>query len=156
MRRILIGAAVAAGLLAAASGVSYGYYMSTGQGAGSATVGTMQVVALVAVSDAAPATPLLPGSTGEAVLELRNPNPFNVWLVQVQQSGPVVVTGGAGCTADNAAVDLAMQSGLHVAVASGNHAVLVRLPGAVTMGADAATACQGALFSIPVTVRVES
>lgn len=147
---------VASSVIGPAGGVSYAFFVASGQGAGSAAVGAMRVVPLVAVSGASPATPLLPGSTGEAILELRNPNPFPVWLVEVRQSGPVVVSGGVGCSSVNAGIGLVTQAGLHVAVATGNHPVLVRLAGAVTMAADAATGCQGASFSIPVTATVQS
>lgn len=155
-RRAFICGVVASSVIGPAGGVSYAFFVASGQGAGSAAVGAMQVVPLVAVSGATPATPLLPGTTGEAILELRNPNPFPVWLVEVHQNSPVVVSGGAGCTAVNAGVVLDTQAGLHIAVAAGNQPVLVRLAGAVTMAADSATDCQGASFSIPVTATVQS
>jgi hypothetical protein len=50
-------------------------------------------------------------------------------------------------------VSFANQSGLNISVPNGSS--LVHLPGAASMDATSSSGCQGATFSIPVTLGVQ-
>lgn len=151
-----VASVVVALVVGLGGGACYAAFAATGSGSGSSAVGAMQHVPLVVATDAVPATALYPGGSGEVDLRLRNPNPFPVWLEHLQQSGPVAVTGGAGCTADDAGVALVEQDGLHVEIPTGNQVTLVRLPAAATMAADSPAGCAATSFTIPVTATVRS
>jgi len=74
----------------------------------------MQAVTIAAIGGETPNTPLLPGSSGEVILKVDNPNPANtsVHLVSVVAHGTISVSGGNGCTLANSGVTFADQTSL--------------------------------------------
>jgi len=153
MIRRVLAAALAAAVLGMAAGAAYAYFTATGSGAGSASAGTLQTVTISATAGS-PTTPLLPGETGDVVLEVSNPNAFAVTLVSVTGSGTITVDGAhSGC--NPSAVTFTSQTGLSISIPASSTDYQVDLPGAASMSAAAANACQGATFSIPVTITVE-
>lgn len=153
MRRQLVTLAAVAAALGAVAGSALGYWTSGGTGSGSTVTGSMQKVVLAQVTGDSPGTRLLPGSTGEVILRLSNPNTYAVKLVSVVQSGAIAVAGTGGCTAVNAGVTFTDQTGLAIIVPAGSS--LVRLPGAAAMSTTSASGCQGATFAVPVTITVQ-
>lgn len=136
------------------------YFTSGGVGTGAAPTGTVQPLEILSATIGSPTMPLYPGTTGDVVLKLTNPNSTPVTLRSVSQSGGVSVDGGKGCTDDpqwpttvgTSGVSILEVTALNVVVAAGSTQELL-LPGAASMTAASAAGCQGATFDIPVTVE---
>jgi len=158
-RSIRSRAAVAAGagvaMFVLGAGAAFAYFSSTGSGHGSARTGTLQTVTVSAlVGGDTPSSTLLPGGpAADVVLRVNNPNAFAVTLVSVT-GGPGAITGAGGTgTCTTTGVTFTNQNNLSVAIgASGT--TLVHLAGAASMSASSDAGCQGATFSIPVTITV--
>ena len=155
-RRRILSLWVAAAALTTASAIPVGAYFQADQASatGSAPAGTMQTVVLEALTGETPALALQPGSTGEVVLRVNNPNAFTVKLVSVTSTGAPTLVGSAGCTPANAGIAFIPQSGLAMPISPGIQ--LLRLPGAASMSIASDDTCQGASFALPVTIRVET
>jgi hypothetical protein len=139
----------AAALLSLASGVAFAYFTSSGTGSASASTATMATVT-VAASAGSPGTPLYPGGTGDVSLRVTNPNAYAVTLVSVAGTGGTI-TASNGCSPTG--VTFTDQTGLNIPIpASGT--TQVDLPGAAAMNVTSANTCQGATFSIPVSITV--
>ena len=149
-RLLLIGTLV---LLVA--GTASAYFTSSGSGAASRTAGTMQPVTVTAlVGGDTPSSVLLPGTTGDVILRVNNPNSYAVTLQSVM-SGPGSLTADSGhpnCTTSGVAFN--NQTGLSTTIAASG-TTLVDLPGAASMSTTSSNGCQGATFSIPVTITVQ-
>jgi hypothetical protein len=112
-----------------------------------------------AYAGAATASPLTlgdlyPGATGALRLEVTNPNAFPVLITAVSGNGAITSDAGAACNAGHG-VTLVSQSGLSLPLAAGATTTFA-LAGAVSMSTSSVTSCQGAVFSIPVTVTAAS
>jgi hypothetical protein len=128
------------------------FFTSTGAGTGPASVGALTPVTVAAlVGGDAPTTMLLPGTSADVILRIDNPNAFAVLLMNVTRSGAIIPDAGhPGCTTTG--VTFTDQSGLNVLVPAGSS--LVHLPAAAQMDSGSSSGCQGAAFSIPVTLTV--
>ena len=153
IRRRLVLVLTVVGLLAL-GGVAWAYLTASGSGTGHGSTGTMHTVTLSATTGT-PSTPLYPGGTGDVSLEVDNPNSYPVTLVSVAGNGPISPDAGhPGCTTTG--VTFAGQTGLSTSVPGGASNYQVHLSGAVSMSASSSSGCQGATFSIPVTITVET
>lgn len=150
-RRIAVVTALV--LVCAGGGFAWAYVTSTGAGTGALATGTLNAPSIEATV-VAPATALLPGGTGDATFKLDNPNPSAVTVVSVTSTGTISVADAPGCSAGNDGVSFTNQTSLAIPVAARATGVVIDLPGSVSMAASSASACQGATFSIPVTVSV--
>ena len=138
------------------------YFTSGGTGAGTAAAGTLQSLIILPATTGTSKAPLQPGTSGDLILQVTNPNPYAVTLVRVSQGGPVNVQGGAGCTSDpgwpttlgNSGVSIPTATTLNHSLPGGSTQVL-HLPRAAAMNTTSAASCQGASFNIPVTVEVQ-
>jgi hypothetical protein len=141
---------VVAGL---AAGAAYAYFTSSGTGIGSASIGTMQAVTISSAT-VSPSTPLLPGGSGDVTLQVTNPNSVAVTLVSVVGTGgPVTADSGhPGCTTTG--VTFTSQTGLSTNIPA-DSTTAIDLPGAASMSTASSALCQGAAFSIPVTITVQ-
>lgn len=148
-RASLATGAVVALLAVAGSGAAYAYWAGTGTGAGSASTGTMTIAANVLAGSDQPTGSLIPGRSSDAVVSITNPNGFPVTLYSVAGRGAVTASNGCAPTG----VTFLSQSGLTISIPTGA-TQLVHLNAAVAMDSTSANACQGATFSIPVTVTV--
>ena len=150
-RRVaLLSAAVA---LAATGGAALAFSTASGSGSGSATVNTPQPVTVSALTGGdAPSSSLQPGGSADVILRLSNPNAYAVTLVGVSGATPITADSGhPDCTTTG--VSFTDQTGLSISVPSGSS--LVHLPAAASMDATSSSGCQGATFSIPVTLTVQ-
>jgi hypothetical protein len=135
------------------AGVASAYFTAPGSGTGSGGTGTLQTVTLDAAAGT-PSAPLLPGGSGDAALRVNNPNSFAVTLVSVTGAGPITADSGhPGCTTTGVTFD--DQTGLSISVAPGGPTQL-HLPASVSMSAASSAGCQGATFSIPVTIQART
>jgi hypothetical protein len=151
-RRGLVSVLVVVGVLAV-GGAAWAYFTSHGSGSGHVSTGTMSTVTLNAAAGT-PSTPLYPGGTGDVSLEVNNPNTFAVTLVSVAGSGTITADAGhSSCTTTG--VTFTNQTGLSTTIPASASGYQIHLPGAVSMGSSSLSGCQGATFSIPVTITVD-
>jgi hypothetical protein len=149
-RRLVAGGiALAAGL---AGSAAWGYWTAAGAGTGSAGSGSMQAVTVAAlVVGDRPESALLPGgAAADVLLRVHNPNAYPVQVSAVAAAGAVTADAAhPACTSTGVTFLPPADPQLTIAAIS---TLLVDLPAAASMAASASAACQGATFSIPVTV----
>lgn len=159
MRSIIVAfAAIAA---ATAASLVYAAWTSNGTGSGYAKAGTAQALTTVDASASTTAT-LYPGATGDVVLTVSNPNSYPVRVTSVSLRGTngdiTADSGHSGCTTTG--VSFVNQSGLSIDVpaksGSTNGTATATLTGAATMSNASLDACQGAVFTIPVSLSGQS
>jgi hypothetical protein len=157
---VLLFAALLAFALSAGAGAAFAYFKSTGAGSGAASVGTMQPVT-IATTAGTPTAALLPGGSADIVLKITNPNSYAVSLVSVSlKSGGTITpdSGHAGCTTTDSkpVVTLSVPAAdLPVSIPA-NTTTQVDLAGAASMDIAATSNCQGASFTVPVLISVQS
>lgn len=154
LRRLTVALGVAVALvLGIGVGSAYAFYKSTGAGNGHAATGTLQPVTVTAVTGT-PGTPLYPGGTGDVIVKVTNPNSFAVTLVSVTGNGTITAVGGIG-TCTTTGVTFTDQSSLSDSVAAST-TTQIDFSAAASMSSSSQTGCQGATFSIPVTITVHA
>jgi hypothetical protein len=136
-----------------AGSVAFAAWTATGTGEGYAKATTAQALTTVDVSASTTAT-LYPGATGDVLIRIDNPNPYAVRVTDVAGSGAITSDAGAGCDASTG-VTYTDQSGLTLNVPAGGAATFT-LTGAASMSNASANSCQGAVFTIPVTLSGNS
>ena len=146
-KRMTAGSFFVAAMLVAS--VAFAAWTATGSGSGYAEATSAQALTTVDVSASTTAT-LYPGATGDLLLRIANPNPYPVTVTDVAGSGAIVSNSGAACTASTG-VTFTDQSGLTLNVPASGAATFT-LSGSVAMSNASHTSCQGAIFTIPVTL----
>ena len=125
-------------------GVAFAAWTSTGTGTGAATAGSATTLT---VAQQGTVTGLYPTGTQAVTIRVTNTNPYPIRVSSVSP-GAVTVTGGTGCTAENAAVTFENLTGLNDYLAPS--AYMDYTPD-VSMGDDSNNGCQGATFSSTYT-----
>jgi hypothetical protein len=146
--RKLVAALVLIVVLAVA-GIAFAAWTITGSGTGYAKAASGTALTL-GDATAFTSADLYPGATGSVVLRVTNANPFPVRITTVSGNGAITSNAGAACNASTG-VTFTNQTGLTHDVAA-NTTATVTLSGAVSMSNSSDNSCQGAVFSIPVTV----
>jgi hypothetical protein len=148
--KVTIGAVVA--VLLVGAGVAWAAWSVSGTGTGTAKATTAQNLT---IGQATVSGDLYPGfAGGDLSFVVTNPNVFPVKITAVSPNG-AITSGAVGCGA--ADVSFAGASGLEVivtAVSGGTQTVT--LSDVVSMVANPDNACQGATFSVPISVTAES
>src|SRR4051794_1270268 len=142
-------------IAAVTGGAAYGIVTGGGSGTGSASAGTLQTVTASAfVGGDTPNSNLYPGGPGaDVMLRVNNPNSYSVQLFSVSGNGSITADAShPGCTTTG--VSFTPPSSPNVTIPTGSS--LVHLSGAASMSTASVNACQGATFSIPVTVTVHT
>jgi hypothetical protein len=131
-------------------GLVYAAWTTNGSGSGYAKAGSSQALTTVDVSASTSAT-LYPGVTGDVLLKINNPNPYPVKVTDVTGNGTITVDGAhaAGCVTTG--VTFTNQTGKSIEVPAGT-ATQVTLTGAAKMSSASDNGCQGATFTIPVSL----
>ena len=153
-QRLRLAVALLGGLLTLMSGVTLGGWNVSGTGSGYSKALSAQSLTL---SDASASTSaqLYPGGTGDLVVKVTNPNPFAVTITAVSNgSGSITSNKGAACDASTG-VTYTNTTGLSQAVGAGA-TVTFSVTGKVAMSNASDTTCQGAIFTIPITVTATS
>jgi hypothetical protein len=148
--RLAAAAVVAIGI--ATGGVAVAAWSVSGEGegaVGAASAESLAEVRFVLEGD------LYPGLTAGATLTVDNPNIFPVSITDIE-FGTVVITGGDGCTLDNAQVAFADMSGLDLFLAASTKDIAHVLTDVVTMGLGSDDGCQDATFTAPMTLTGQS
>ena len=86
---------------------------------------------------------------------MNNPNGYPVRVTAVTGNGTVTASGGTG-TCTTTAVTFTNQAPASNNTIAANSSATFTYAGAVAMGTNPDQGCQGAVFSIPVTVTVSS
>jgi hypothetical protein len=147
-RKRLLGVPLVVVVLTAA-GLVYAAWTTSGSGSGYAKAQSAQALASVDVSATTTAS-LYPGASGNVQIRLSNPNPYPVRITSVTGSGAVTADAGhASCVTTG--VTFADQTGLTADVAA-NGTTDRTFTGAAQMSNASDNGCQGATFTIPVTL----
>jgi hypothetical protein len=146
-KKLSVGALFAGAMLAGS--IAFAAWTASGSGSGYAKATSAQALTTVDVSASTVAT-LYPGATGDVLLRISNPNPYPVTVTDVNGAGVIDSDTTAACDAATG-VTFTDQSGLSVNVPAAG-ASTVTLTGSVAMDNSSHTTCQGAVFTIPVTL----
>jgi len=147
-RKRVIGIAVGVIALTVA-GLVYAAWTTSGTGSGYAKAQSAQSLTTIDVSASTAAT-LYPGASGNVQLRISNPNPYPVRITSASGNGPITADSGhASCT--NTGVTFTDQTGLTLDVPAGGTADRT-LNGAAQMSNASDNGCQGATFTIPVSL----
>lgn len=141
-------ATVATGLMLVA-GVAFAAWTATGSGNGYAKAGTISALTTVDAS-ASTTAQLYPGGTGDVKLTVNNPNSFPVVVTAVAGNGTITSDKGSACNASTG-VTFTDTTGLSTTVAASGSATIT-LTGKAAMSSSSDNSCQGAVFTIPVTL----
>jgi hypothetical protein len=154
-RAVVVTAAVTATL---GGGIAVAAWTSSGSGTATAKAGTASAPTTGTVAGSAITTGLLypGGPAGTVKLLVNNPNPYSVLVTGVAAgTGAPTGSGGSG-TCTTTGVIFTSQNPSSGNSVPANGSTTLTLPGAVNMSTQSDDGCQGATFSIPVTVTVVS
>jgi hypothetical protein len=115
-----------------------------------------KVASSLTLSDASASTTaqLYPGRTGDIWIKVTNSNPFAVTVTSVTGAGTISSDKGAACDAATG-VTFTNTTGLTQAVGAGA-TVTFSLAGKVAMSNASDNSCQGAVFTVPITLAATS
>jgi hypothetical protein len=155
MRRISRRAAVVAVLVLAVgvAGIASAAWLASGTGSGNAKATTAQALTTVDAS-ADTTAQLFPGGTGDLVIKIHNPNSYPVQVQTITQNGTPTASGGSG-TCTTTGVSLTTISGATDNVPASSTAEFTHA-GKVSMSNASDDGCQGATFTIPVSLSGQS
>lgn len=140
-----------------AVGLVYAAWTTSGSGSVYAKAGSSQALSTLDAAASTTAT-LYPGSTGDVVLKVSNPNNFPVRVTGVSLNGTnaniTPDAGHAGCTTTGVSFTNVTGLTVNVPAKSGgtNGSAEATLSGAAAMSNASVDGCQGATFTIPVTL----
>ena len=123
---------------------AHGYWTAVGVASGSAQTGTATVSV---VASTVPGSPLYPGGSGTVRVSINNPNPFVMQLTAITGAGTVSATPSCSPTG----VTFTDQTGLNISLPA-NTTTVVDRTNAASMSNASANGCQGATFTIPVSI----
>lgn len=147
-KRRLVGGGITLVVLVAA-GLAYAAWTASGTGSGYAKATTAE--ALTTVDASASAAPeLYPGGQGDVVVRIANPNDYPVEVDDITGDGAITASGGIG-TCDTTGVSFTDQTGQNIDVPA-NDETEVTLNNAASMSNASENGCQGATFTIPVSL----
>jgi hypothetical protein len=156
LRRRLLAFVVTASALSA-TGLVFAAWLTNGTGSATVKAGTASALSTLDASASTSAT-LYPGVNGDVAVRISNPNPFPVRVTAISLNGANSdITPDAGhSSCSPTGVSFTNQSNLTVDVPakSGgtNGTATATLSGAASMSNASVDACQGATFTIPVTI----
>jgi hypothetical protein len=130
-------------------GFVYAAWTSSGTGSGYAKAGSAQVLTTVDVSASTAAT-LYPGVDGDLLIKINNPNPYPVRVTDVTGNGTITADSGHA-TCVTTGVTFTNQTGKTIDIAASSQ-TQTTLTGAVHMSNASDNGCQGATFTVPVSL----
>jgi hypothetical protein len=146
-RRSKIAGALAVGVMLLGGGIAGALWSAGGNGSGQSKALTAQSLSVSAATGAAD---LYPGFTGgDTYFTLTNTNPYPVTFTSMT-AGAITSSNPAGCPSTNVAV--ANATGLSLAVGANATSATQSIVDVVSMVAGAPDACQGATFTIALTL----
>ena len=151
-RMVLVAGVGLASIVVA--GIAIAAWSVSGTGTGYAKASTASAVTL-ADATANTSADLYPGASGAVKLKVTNPNPFPVRITAVAGNGAITSDKGAACNAATG-VSFTNQTGLTLDLLANETDKVFTLAGAVAMANASDNSCQGAVFSVPVSVTAIS
>lgn len=148
-----LGVGMAFVVIALAGSVAVAAWLSSGTGNGYAKATTAQALTTIDASASTSAT-LYPGATGNVTIDISNPNPYPVRVTSVTGNGTITSNAGSACNGSTG-VTFTNQTGLTLDVGANTDATFT-LNGAVSMTNASDNSCQGAVFTIPVSLSGQS
>jgi hypothetical protein len=133
------------------TGTAVAYWAAAGSGSGTAAAGTAQPLSTVATSASVTSLLYPGGPAADVTLAVQNPNPYPVTITGVAADGPVTATGGIGTCTTHGVTLVAPTAGLPFTV-SPSATATVTLASAAQMSTAAENGCQGATFTLPVSL----
>ncbi len=150
-KKRLIFAAVTVMVLGIAS-LGYAAWTSAGNGSGVAKASTAQALTTVTATASAG---LYPGATAALSLQVSNPNPYSVTVTDVTGNGAITADASHSTCGQDAShptgVTFTDQHNLSIAVPA-NGTTQVAVSNSVKMTNASDNSCQGATFTIPVSL----
>jgi hypothetical protein len=131
------------------AGIAFAAWTAGGSGNGYAKAATVGALTTVDAS-ASTTAQLYPGGTGDVKITISNPNAFPVTVTGVSGSGTITSNAGATCT-NATGVTFTDTTGL-TDVAAASTTTTITLTNKASMSSSSNNACQGAIFTIPVTL----
>jgi hypothetical protein len=151
-KRRLIFAAVTVMTLGIVS-LGYAAWTSSGNGSGFAKASTAQ--ALTSLNVSATSASLYPGAVADLQLNLSNPNPYPIKVTDVTGNGAITADSShSTCGSDSThptGVSYTDQHNLNITVPA-NGSTQVALSNSVSMTNASDNSCQGATFTVPVSL----
>jgi hypothetical protein len=146
-RRSKFAGMLAVGVMLVGGGIAGALWSAGGGGSGAAQAVTAQTLTVSAATGVAD---LYPGFTGgDAFFTVTNANPYPVTFTAMT-AGAVTSSNPTSCPSSN--VSVANKSGLSLAVGANATSPTLSIVDVVTMVAGAPDGCQGASFSIALTL----
>lgn len=149
-KKLVVATGVVAGMLTA--GVAWAAWTANGTGSGYAKASQAQAVTTADASSST-AAELYPGASGDVKITVVNPNAFPVRVTNVDGDGAITSDKGAACDASTG-VTFDDQTGTYDVAADTSSTFT--LPGAAHMSNASDNSCQGAVFTIPVSLVAAS
>jgi hypothetical protein len=145
-RVISVGAVLVA---LAAAGLVYAAWTTTGSGSGTAKATSAQALTTVDASATTTAS-LYPGVDGNVTIRISNPNPYPVRVTSVTGNGAITADAGhPGCATTGVTFNNQTNQTIDVPA---NGQTEVTLNNAASMSNASDNGCQGATFTIPVSL----
>ena len=146
-RKRRVVSAVVVGVMLTGGGIAAALWSANGTGSGQARALSAQALTVTAAAGAAD---LYPGFTaGDVFFTITNPNPYPVTFTSMT-AGAITSSNPGGCPSSN--ITVAGASGLSLAAAANSTSGTQSIVDVVTMAATAPDACQGATFTISLTL----
>ncbi|MGZ4189181.1 MAG: hypothetical protein ACXVQ5_05010 [Actinomycetota bacterium] len=147
----ILGAFLAVLLLA---GVAFAAWTANGTGSGNAKAVTAATVTVNAVTGSADLYP--GGSAGRVYFTLTNTNPYAITFDKLTAASVTAVSGGIGGSPACATTDLTVSTlpitGLSLTVGANTTSATQNIAGVVAMNSTAPDSCQGAVFTVSLTL----
>jgi hypothetical protein len=151
-RRLIFGAVTV--MVLGIVSLGYAAWTSSGGGTGFAKASTAQALTSVDVSATTTAS-LYPGATGALNLKLSNPNPYQIKVTDVTGNGTITADSSHSTCGQDAShltgVSYTDQHSLSITVPASTTAT-VSLASSIAMTNASDNSCQGATFTVPVSV----
>ena len=146
-RRRKVASFVVVGVMLTGGGIAAALWSANGSGPGQAKALSAQALTVTAATGAAD---LYPGFTaGDVFFTITNPNPYPATFTSMT-AGAIVSSNPGGCPSSN--VTVANATGLSLAAAASSTSGTQSIVDVVTMAAAAPDGCQGATFTISLTL----
>jgi len=146
IRPVLVATGVIVGV-AFVSNIAFAAWTSSGTGSGAAQAASAVALTTTAATTSAQ---LFPGGSGDLKVTVKNDNGYPVRVTDVTGSGTVTSDKGSACDASTG-VTFTDQHGQALDVPA-NGTTSFTVAGAVHMSNASDTSCQGAVFTIPVSL----
>jgi hypothetical protein len=152
--KVRIFMALSAAAVVSTAAVTFGSWtVASAPGNGYSKAVSAQNLTFVDLS-ATVAASLYPGATADLSVKVTNPNSFAVTITAVSGNGTITSDKGAACNTTTG-VAFSNTTGLTQVVGAGA-TVAFALTNKVTMSNASDTTCQGAVFSVPITLTATS